>query len=129
MSKSCLNLCLSKCLKKRLWHMCFPAKFKKFLRKAFSSVGSGFQSGVAMEHWKALSTTMAGWQKKCLNSRRSRSKTLTFWPWWQPFLFWNYFFFFFVFLLSFCYAEKWGEGMQPPPPFLPLPVLFLQNTF
>ena len=39
-----------------------------------------------MEHWKVLSVSMVDRHEKCLNSRRSRmAKTVTFWPWWQPF--------------------------------------------
>ena len=65
-----------------------------------------------MEHWKALSAAMFGWQKKISNSRRSRvAKTIIFWPWWQPF---NSFCFETLSFLSlspffsFCYAKKWG---------------------
>ena len=47
---------------------------------------NGFQGGGAMEHWQVLPATMVGQLEKFLNSRRSRmAKTVTFWPWWQPF--------------------------------------------
>ena len=45
-----------------------------------------FSGGGALEHWKVLLVTMVCRQETFLNSRRSRmAKTLTFWPWWQPF--------------------------------------------
>ena len=47
---------------------------------------NGFQSGGTAEHWKVFLATMFGRQEKVLNFRRSRmSKTVPFWPWWQPF--------------------------------------------
>ena len=37
-----------------------------------------------MGHWKGMSATMADWQEKFLNSRRSRmAKAVKSWPWWQ----------------------------------------------
>ena len=42
---------------------------------------NGFQSGGAVEHWKALPATMVGRQEKSLNFRYSRiAKIVTFWP-------------------------------------------------
>ena len=95
--------------------MCFPAKFKKFLRKPFFSVGSGFQSGVAMEHWKALSTTMVGWQKKCLNSRRSRPKALTFWLGDSLFCFETVSFFSLFSFFLFAMQKSGGRACNPRP--------------
>ena len=47
---------------------------------------NGFQSGGAMEHWKVLSAAMVDRQERFPNSRQSRiTKTIIFWPWWQPF--------------------------------------------
>ena len=47
---------------------------------------NGFESGVSVKHWQVLSATMIGRPEKFFNSRRSRmAKTVTFWPWWQPF--------------------------------------------
>ena len=89
--------------------------FSRCLHNELSSILSivqgrrnGFQSGGAMEHWKGMSATMVGRQEKCSNSRRSRmAKTVTFWPWWQPF---NSFCFETLFsffpLFSFCYEKK-----------------------
>ena len=85
---------------------------------------NGFQSGIAMKYWKVQSATMVGRQRKLLNSRRSRmAKTITFWPWRQPF---NSFYFetlsFFPlvpFFLSATQKSVWGEGGG----YMPTPLL------
>ena len=92
----------------------------------------GFYSGGAMEHWKVLAATMVDRQEKNLNSRRSRmAKTVSVWPWWQPF---NSFCFetFFPFASIFFYAKKLGGGGRGswsyPPPQTPVsPTLMLSQ--
>ena len=59
-----------------------------------------------------------GWPtRNFLNSRRSRmAKTVTLWPWWQPFnsfCFESLSFFPLFPFFSFCYAKKW-RGHSPP---------------
>ena len=92
-----------------------------FFANRFQGRRNEFQSKGAMEIMKSIKKPLNSIvnSKKNLNSRRSRmAKTLTFWPWWQPFnseMVWNYFFFLFPFF-SFCYAKKCvcvGGGASP----------------
>ena len=80
-----------------------------------------FKVGGAMEHWKVLSDTMAGWQERFSNSRCSRmANTIIFWPWWQPF---NSFCFETLSFLPlspfFLFAMPKSRGAMPAPPVSP----------
>ena len=94
--------------------MSLKSKFIRWIirnrEKLISSIGnrkivllsrlSRFQSGGTMEHWKVLSATMVGQPENFLNSRCSTvAKTVTFWPWWQPFVLFLLFLCFLFFLL------------------------------
>ena len=88
---------------------------------------NGFQSGGAMEHWKVLPATMVGRQEKSLNFRHSRmAKTVTFWPWWQPF---NSFCFqilsFFPLFIFFLFDTQKSEVPCTPTPGVPAPTQLL----
>ena len=89
-----------------------------------------------MEHWKVLSATMVGRQKKCSNSRRSRmAKTIKYWPWRQPFDSFCFETFAFLPLSPFFLfaAPKSGAGgsygpLAPHPPFPPRSEIQLINS-
>ena len=94
----------------------FFGHFKK-TSAVYTSSGSAKWISKWRGHWTLKSIVMmVRRQEQFLNSRRSRiAKTVTFWPWWQPFNSFSFetlSFFPFVSLFSFLLRKK-AEGPYP----------------